>query len=829
MWWALCTLFLFGPAITSGQEPQTETVGSEEGANAADQTAEPEKPAFAEGKQRKEGFFDLYWHDESGALYLAIDRFDEPFLFVNSLVTGLGSNDIGLDRGQLGDSRIVSFRRVGKRVYLIQPNLTYRADSDNPLEQRAVAESFAYSTLWGGDIAAEENGTAFVDVSDFVFRDEHGVAQRLQRMDEGRYQLDKSRSHHVPDRVKAFPDNVEIETALTFTGQPTGRHTPTVAPTPQSFTLRQRYSLVRLPDAGYQPRRFHPKSGAFSMTYRDYAAPLNQPVEQKLVWRHRLELRDPDAALSDAVEPIVYYVDSGAPAEIQQALVEGASWWTQAFEAAGIRNGFRVEIMPPDMDPMDVRYNVIQWVHRSTRGWSYGGSVRDPRTGEIIKGHVTLGSLRVRQDRLLFEGMIPRNQDGTYPPGKEPVQLALARIRQLSAHEVGHTLGLTHNFAASVNDRASVMDYPAPLVRLRDGELDFSAVYDTGIGAWDKLAIRYLYAHFADEEAGLKAVLNEAAAKGLLMVGDRDGRPPHAMHPFTHVWDNGGDAIAEFARVLVLRQHLLSRFGPANAPRTIPLANLEDWLTPVYLHHRFQLAACAKSVGGAFYDYGFNDGDARFERVSAEQQRQALDLMLSTLDPNFLDLPPHLRNLIPPRALGYGSDREAFQTRAWPAFDEMSLPETAAQMTISILLAPQRVNRLYNQHADDAEQMGVEELVARLLGATTLAEPPEGERARAIHRQAGYLAVSGLLSLAADKNLRDDARAQTWAALHDLRERLGELEAPDAAYAAQFRWIDGLIETAEDEDLLFTPTEPLRVPPGSPIGQTGFDCAGGLR
>ncbi len=798
MWLALCVLLAFGG-----------------------DTAEP----FTAGKEKKEGFFDLYWDAKAGKLYLAIERFDEPFLFVNSLATGLGSNDIGLDRGQLGDSRVVSFRRIGQRVFLVQPNLDYRADSENPLERRAVAESFAYSTLWGAAIAAEEDGAVFVDLADFAFRDEHGVARRLERQKEGSFRLNKGRSHYYPPRIKAFPDNTEIETALTFTGAPAGQYARTVTPTANAFTLHQRYSLVRLPDEGYRPRRFHAKSGGFVMRYRDYAAPLDQPLDQRFVYRHRLQVKDPDAAVSEAIEPVVYHVDAGAPPRIQKALVEGASWWAQAFEAAGIRNGFRVEIMPPDADPMDVRYNVIQWVHRSTRGWSYGGSVRDPRTGEIIKGHVTLGSLRIRQDRLLFEGMIPRDEDGGYPDGLDPVELALARIRQLSAHEVGHTLGLVHNFAASGENRASVMDYPAPLVELADGKLDFSQVYGVGVGAWDKAAIRYLYGHFRDEQAGLAQTIRDAEAQGLLMIADQDSRAVQTMHPASHMWDNGADAVAEFSRTLALRDHLINHFGPRNLPRDVPLSSMENWLVPIYLHHRYQLEACGKSVGGAFYDYGFNDGGARFERVAADRQREALNLILSTLDPAFLDLPASLRNLIPPRAYGHPADREAFASRTWPAFDEMALPETAARMSLDVLLAPERVNRLYNQYADDPSQLGVAELADRLLGATCLAEPPTGHRARATHRLAGGQTARHLLTLAGDKRLREDARAQIWAALRRLGETLAEKEPPSEAYAAHYLWLQAMIKNAGGKEQAFTASDKLNPPPGSPIGQPAPFCS----
>ena len=775
--------------------------------------------SFTHGKEKKSGFFDLYWDSDNGSLFLAIERFDSEFLFVDWLARGLGSNDLGLDRGKLGNNRIVSFKRVGKKVFLIQRNLYYRADTDNVLEQRAVEESFAYSTLWGSEIAGEENGTVFVNLESFIFRDEESVISTLRESREGSYSLDKSRSRYVPERIKSFPKNTEVEVALTFTGQPSGAYVPTVTPTADSFTLHQRYSFIELPESGYQPRRHHPSSGGFNMTYRDYAAPLDAELDKRWIMRHRMIPKNPGAKKSEPVEPLVYYVDSGAPPLIRDALVEGASWWKEAFEAAGIVNGFRVEVMPKDMDPMDVRYNVIQWVHRSTRGWSYGASVRDPRTGELIKGHVTLGSLRVRQDRLLFEGILPLNDKGAYSddPARNPVQLALARIRQLSAHEVGHTLGADHNFAASSNGRSSVMDYPAPLVRLKNGEIDLSQAYDVGIGEWDKLMIRYLYGTFADEEAGLAAIIGEAREKQLMFINDEHGRSPGNMHPNAHVWDNGGHGVDELKRVLEVRNHILTHFGPKNMSSTKFLSQLEDVLVPVYLHHRYQLSACVKSVGGAWFDYGRNDGESHYKPVPPQKQREALDLLLSTLEPEFLDLPPHLLNLIPPRASGYRGHREQFGRRTQPGFDDLALGETAAAMTLRILLMPPRLNRVYGQQTHDADQLGLAELVNRLLAKTVLA-PETNSRSGAISRMVNGQVVAGLLHAVGEPQLREDIRSQIYGRLLHLKEELAARSTDDPAWQAHYTWLIKKLSGESDKDGLFKPVQSLKTPPGSPIG-----------
>lgn len=769
-------------------------------------------------KQAKAGFFDLYWDQSSGQLLLAIEKFDDPFLFVHSLPKGLGSNDIGLDRGQLGRSRIVHFERVGDKVFLVERNLSYRANSTNPAERQAVADSFAYSTLWGTTIVGEDDGVVFVDLASFIMRDEHGVAERIKQRGEGTYRLEPTRSRYVPAMIKSFPDNTEIEVALTFLGEPAGkRYINDVAPTPEAITLHQRYSLIRLPEPGFEPRPFHPKSGYFYLTHYDYAAPLDASLNQQWIPRHRLERQNPNAARSELVEPLVYYVDRGAPDKIKQALIEGAQWWNQAFEAAGIVNGFKVLEAPADLDPMDVRYNVIQWVHRSTRGWSYGGSVIDPRTGEIIKGHVTLGSLRVRQDRLIFEGMIPRDGDGNFL-GPEPVELALARIRQLSAHEVGHTLGLGHNFGASANNRASVMDYPAMLVTLENDKLDFSQVYDVGIGEWDKLAIRYGYAHFDDLEAGLKSVIEAFEKQGLVYLADVDGRSASTMHPWASVWENNSnDPVLELARLIALRAHLLANFGTQNLAPHAAISQLEEVLVPVYLTHRFQLAAAAKPLGGAYFEYDTNDGPGSYRVVPPEEQSAALAILLQTVSPAFLDLPASLRDLIPPRAQGHERSRESFARRTWPAFDELSLPETAAQMTLDVILNTNRLNRLYNQQVNNPEQMGIEGLLDTLLGHTLLAEPSSG-REGVLHRMVNYQVADALIAAVGDTDLRQDVRAQVLAQLADAAETLSAIETEDGAYAAHYAWLTHQLENIGEADERYKPSSTLPPPPGSPIG-----------
>ena len=600
---ALCILLLaLAPAAAAAQE-------------------RPARKSFEEltrDLQKLDGYFPVYWDAEGGRLLLEIPRFDAEFLYQVSLPTGVGSNPLGLDRGQLGDTRVVRFERTGPKVLLVEPNQRFRAITRDPQERRAVEESFARSVIWGFKVEAADGARVLVDATAFFLRDAHGVAERLRESSQGQYRLDETRSAVYLPRTKAFPKNTEVEATLTFTTE--GQAGPLVretVPAPQSVTVREHHSLVELPDGNYTPRPLDPRVGVFAVEFYDYGTPFTEPLEKRWIVRHRLEKKDPRAAVAEPVKPIVYYVDSGTPEPIRSALVEGASWWAEAFEAAGFRDAFQVKILPADADPMDVRYNVINWVHRSTRGWAYGSSITDPRTGEVIKGVVTLDSQRIRQDSLIGTGLVPAYGDGRrgagaqppecelgaaaeadylaqLDPAADPARMSLARIRQLSAHEVGHTLGLAHNFAASTYGRASVMDYPAPLVEIKNGRLDLSNAYATGIGAYDKFAIRYAYAQVPrgrDEAAELEKIVSEGVRAGMLFISDADARPRGAAHPLANLWDNGGDPVQMLRHEMEVRRIALAQFGLANVPAGSPLSLLEAKFLPLYLHHRYQLQA----------------------------------------------------------------------------------------------------------------------------------------------------------------------------------------------------------------------------------------------
>ena len=663
--------------------------------------------------KKSAGLFNFYWDEAEGKIWLEIPKFDEPFIYVSSLATGLGSNPVGLDRGQLGSTRMVRFHRVGPRVFLQQDNLKFRANTNNASERKAVRDSFASSIIWSAKLETSENNIALVDLTSLIVRDAHGCVRTLSRSDQGSFKFDKDRSYVFMPGTKSFPDNSEFEATITLTSSSPGPLARRTSASGTEITLRQHHSFVRLPDSNYKPRRFDPRSGCFSSSFADYAVPIDKPLVQRYINRHRLAKKDPSAKVSPPVEPIVYYVDPGVPQPVRDALVEGASWWDQAFEAAGYKGAFQVKVLPADADPMDVRYNVIQWVHRATRGWSYGQSVVDPRTGEIIKGHVLLGSLRVRQDYLLMEGLgnsLGKPMDyfaqacngcaieqssseealSQIAAPEKSIDVALARIRQLSAHEVGHTLGFAHNFAASTYaDRASVMDYPAPRTKITDGKIDLSDAYGVGIGEWDKFTVQYAYSDFgdADESKELKKLVEKSIAGKMLYITDADSRSPGSAHPMSNLWDNGTEPVSALAHEMKVRAIALSKFDSNMLAKGEPLSELEKVFVPIYLHHRYQVDATAKMLGGYDYTYAIKgDGQTPVKAIAIKRQIAAFNELMKTIEPSALLIPKRITDVLPPASVRSASDREKFSSQTSPIFDPWHAAEVAADLTIANML-----------------------------------------------------------------------------------------------------------------------------------------------
>jgi len=764
------------------------------------------------GLDHRAGFIDLYVDKNKNRVLAKLPKADEDgvsmrLIHTARLTAGLGSNPVGLDRGWGDSGKIIVFRRMGDKVIIEAENMLYRASPDNPLEERAVRESFARSFLASVDVVKGSDGL-LVDLTDFLKSDVLNLVQYLKDRDQGSFSLSKDRTLVDTNNVFAFPDNVEMDVFFTLSSVKPGTEVATTAANGRDATLIQHHSFVRLPEEGYEPLPSDPRAGAIEEVHYDYSAPISGQIETRLARRYRLQKNE----AGETINPIVFYIDSGAPEPIRSALVDGAEWWAEAFEAAGYPDGYHVEILPEDAHPLDIRYNVVQWVHRQTRGWSYGGGVSDPRTGEMLKGHVNLGSLRVRQDRMIFEGLVgtAKTDSGA---DDDPVELALDRIRQLSAHEVGHALGFAHNFAASTYGKGSVMDYPAPDVRVTDGQMDFSNTYGVGVGDWDKFAAIWLYGDLSDEER--EAVVQSALDRGLAYVADSDARSVGTAHPLGNVWDNGADPVEGLNEAMKVRRLALDTFGPDRIQQGQPIYDLNKVIVPIYLYHRYQTAAAAKYIGGMSFNYGLNgDGQDAAKLVPVADQKRALRAVLKTLDPVELDIQDSTLDLLTPSLVSYSiadSDRELFRRTAYPAFDVTAAADTAADLTFDVLVNSRRAARLIEFKRRDARNLGFMDVLQETRAYVM--RRPTNNRTSEIAKGIQARFVFALMELA-DSPATPGVKARTDKVLRDMR---GDLSAKGSGHGL---WLVSLIDAHLQRPV--TPQAPVTkakaLPPGGPIG-----------
>jgi hypothetical protein len=619
------------------------------------------------------------------------------------------------------------------------------------------------------------------------------------------------------ERTRAFPKNIEFDVLLTFTGNPSGNLVRSVTPTASNLTVNQHHSFVKLPDNNYKKRKFDPRSGSNPFIVYDYSTPIDDKLEQRFIVRHRLNKKFPKQEISEPVEPIVYYIDNGTPEPVKSALIEGGNWWNQAFESAGYKDAFRIEVLPEDADPMDVRYNLIQWIHRSTRGWSYGASIVDPRTGEIIKGQVSLGSLRVRQDYMILSGLIDNPND---IENKSLIKkTSLDRIRQLSAHEIGHTLGFAHNYISSANNRSSVMDYPHPKIDIVNGDINIDNAYSKNIGDWDKVSVRYAYTDFQEnenEDVKLNDIIEEAVNKGLYFLSDSDSRPVGSANPFSHLWDNGEFPYKELNKLLKVRDLALKNIDLDNLVDGESYDRIEDILVPIYMLHRYQIESAAKAIGGVDYLYFVkNKNNDKVKFVDSKLQKESLKSLLNVLNPKNLVLPNNLIQILSPRSFRNPRTRENFESNTGVTFDYINASSSIINHTFTFLMNPERINRIYQQNMFGENILMLDDyltIISNSIFSNNRMSPYESS----INKNTSSLFLDHLFLTFNNSNTNDLSKSVILSSIMNTKEKLSSNLNDYNSFLVNK--INGFIDNPDK----YIPVEKTKIPDGSPIGN--FSC-----